>query len=185
LRLKIYSMKITKDKVVSLTYDLRLDHENGEVVETLDQEGPLVFLYGSGNLLPKFEENINGLIVGDSFKFNLTASEAYGEKDSDAVVSVPVSVFEVDGQIDRQMVQIGKKIPMQDSSGNKLTGTIIEIKADSVLMDFNHPLAGNKLYFEGKIVDVREATDEELSHGHAINAGTCDHCEDCGDHGHC
>ncbi len=178
-------MKITKDKVVSLTYELRLDHEDGEIVETLSPEGPLVFLYGSGNLLPKFEENISGLLTGDSFSFNLAATEAYGEKDTDAIVNVPISVFTIDGQIDHQLLQVGKKIPMQDSSGNRLNGSIIEIGTDSVLMDFNHPLAGNKLYFKGQIVDVREATEEELNHGHAIVAGTCDHCEDCGSQEHC
>jgi FKBP-type peptidyl-prolyl cis-trans isomerase SlyD len=178
-------MKISKDKVVSLAYELRLDHTDGEVVETLKADEPLVFIYGSGNLLPKFEENLDGLVVGDLFKFNLNATDAYGEKDVEAIVSIPLTIFEIDGKIDDKMLQMGNKIPMQDSSGNKLTGAVMEVSKDSVKMDFNHPLAGNSLFFSGEIVDIREATEEELQHGHAHYAGSCDNCENCGGHDHC
>jgi FKBP-type peptidyl-prolyl cis-trans isomerase SlyD len=179
-------MKVAKDKVVSLTYELRLDNKDGEVVEMLKSDGPLVFMYGSGNLLPKFEENINGMLAGDQFDFDLTAVEAYGEKDNDAIVDVPISVFEIDGRIDNNMLQLGNKIPMQDTSGNKLTGTVMVITKDSVKMDFNHPLAGNRLFFKGEIINIREATDDELHHGHAHYSGSCDNCESCDGHeGHC
>jgi FKBP-type peptidyl-prolyl cis-trans isomerase SlyD len=179
-------MKISKDKVVSLTYELRLDHQEGEIVETLKSDGPLVFIYGSGNLLPKFEENIDGLIVGDKFNFNLASIDAYGEKDADAIVNIPISIFEVEGKIDDNMLQLGNKIPMQDSSGNKLTGSVVEVSTETVTMDFNHPLAGNNLFFSGEIVDIREASEEELHHGHAHYAGSCDNCESCGSgHDHC
>lgn len=179
-------MKISKDKVVSLTYELRLDHKEGEVVEALKPDGPLVFIYGSGNLLPKFEENIDGLIVGDKFNFNLASVDAYGDKDTDAIVNIPISIFEVEGKIDENMLQLGNKIPMQDSSGNKLTGSVLEVSTDKVTMDFNHPLAGNNLFFSGEIVDIREASEEELHHGHAHYAGSCDNCESCGgEHDHC
>lgn len=179
-------MKVDKDKIISITYELRLDHKNGEVIEMLRSEEPLVFLYGSGNLLPKFEENLSGMLIGDQFDFDLSALEAYGEKDNDAIVDVPLAIFEVDGRIDNNMLQIGNKIPMQDTAGNKLTGTVMSITKESVKMDFNHPLAGNRLFFKGEIIDIREATDDELHHGHAHFTGSCDNCESCGGHdGHC
>jgi FKBP-type peptidyl-prolyl cis-trans isomerase SlyD len=179
------NMKISKDKVVSLSYELRLDHKDGEIVETLKPEGPLVFIYGSGNLLPKFEENISGLLVGDQFNFSLAASEAYGEINQEAIVNIPISVFEIDGKIDDNMLKIGSTIPMQDSSGNRLTGKVAEVSTESVKMDFNHPLAGNHLFFKGEITDIRDATEEELQHGHAHFTGSCDNCETCGGHEHC
>jgi FKBP-type peptidyl-prolyl cis-trans isomerase SlyD len=176
-------MEVTKDMVVSLTYQLRIDRPDGEIVESLTKDSPLIFLYGSGNLLPKFEENIDGLKVGDKFNFNLSASDAYGDLNDEAIVSVPITAFSMNGSIDQNILQIGNKIPMQDSSGNRLTGIVAEVLEDSVKMDFNHPLAGNNLYFDGEITDIRNATDDEMHHGHAHYAGSCEGCESCGGHG--
>ena len=178
-------MIVTKEKVVSLTYELRLDDKEGEILESLTEDAPMVFLFGSGNLLPKFEENINGLRVGDKFDFNLSSSDAYGEVDLEAIVSVPISAFEIDGKIDENMLSLGNKIPMQDNAGNKLTGVVTEVTADSVKMDFNHPLAGSDLFFKGTITEVREATEEELHHGHIHAHGGCGSggCGDCGPSG--
>lgn len=179
-------MIVAKDRVVSLTYELRLDQPDGEVIESLEANAPLTFLYGGGGLLPKFEENISGLKVGDNFDFNLKSNEAYGEVNLDAIVSIPISAFEIDGKIDNNMLTIGNKIPMQDASGNKLTGVVQEVTSDNVKMDFNHPLAGNDLFFKGEITEIREATDEELTHGHAHYPGSCEGCSDCGgEGGHC
>ncbi len=72
---------------------------------------------------------------------------------------------------------------MQDASGNKLTGIVQKISTENVTMDFNHPLAGNKLFFKGKIIEIREATEEELTHDHAHYPGSCEGCEDCGGEG--
>jgi FKBP-type peptidyl-prolyl cis-trans isomerase SlyD len=179
-------MIVSKNKVVSLTYELRLDNPVGEVVESLTEDSPLTFLYGSGGLLPKFEENIDGLEVGEDFKFNLAAEDAYGHVNENAIVKVPITAFEIEGKIDHNMLKIGNKIPMQDASGNKLTGIVQEVSTEQVTMDFNHPLAGNELFFSGKITEIREATDEELTHGHAHNPGSCEGCDDCGgEGGHC
>jgi FKBP-type peptidyl-prolyl cis-trans isomerase SlyD len=182
-------MIVTNERIVSLIYELRLDQPDGKIVESLEADAPLTFLYGTGGLLPKFEENIHGLKVGDSFDFNLTSGEAYGEINHDAIISIPISAFEVDGKIAHNMLKIGNKIPMQDSSGHKLTGVIKEVTLNDVKMDFNHPLAGNNLFFKGQITDVREATEEELTHGHAHGSeecGSCGSCGSCGDNdGHC
>lgn len=179
-------MIISKEKVVSLTYELRLDNPEGEIIETLTTENPLTFLFGAGNLLPKFEEYIDGLQVGDDFDFELKSHEAYGEVKKEAIVNIPITAFEIDGRIDKNMLSIGNKIPMQDASGNKLTGLVQEVTNDKVTMDFNHPLAGNDLFFKGEIMEVRKATEEELHHGHAHYSGSCESCSDCDDEsGHC
>lgn len=164
-------MTITNEKVVSLVYELRLDSDQGEVVESISQDNPLTFLYGSGNLLPKFEENIDGLRVGDSFSFNLSSNDAYGEINEQAIVDVPIAAFEVNGSIDDSLLKIGNTIPMRDNAGNRLNGIVKEITNENVTMDFNHPLAGNHLYFSGEVTEIRDATQEELSHGHVGGCG--------------
>jgi FKBP-type peptidyl-prolyl cis-trans isomerase SlyD len=180
-------MIVSKDKVVSLTYELRLGDNEGEVVESLTKEEPLSFIYGGGGLLPKFEENINGLKIGDSFNFGLLSHEAYGAVNKDAIVDVPLQAFEIDGKIEEKLLQPGSKIPMQDSSGNKLVGVVKEVTNDRVRMDFNHPLAGSDLYFSGSITEIREASEEELKHGHLHTSCDCGSggCNDCGDEGCC
>ncbi len=159
-------MEVMRDNVISLTYELRLDGKEGQVIETVDQKNPLVFLYGSGNLLPKFEENISGLSVGENFDFELKNRDAYGEPTDEAIVGVPISAFEVEGKVDEKLLQTGNMVPMVDQNGRRLNGKVVEIGDEVVTMDFNHPLAGNDLYFSGTITDIREATDSELEHGH-------------------
>jgi FKBP-type peptidyl-prolyl cis-trans isomerase SlyD len=166
-------MVVANEKVVSLVYELRLDSPEGEVIEALSQENPLTFLYGAGNLLPKFEQFIDGLKIGDKFKFDLDAHDAYGEISEEAIVNVPISAFEVNGKIDNNMLSIGNTIPMRDNAGNRLNGLVKEVTSDTVVMDFNHPLAGNRLYFKGEVTDIREATEEEMSHGHIHSSCGC------------
>ncbi|MGA0710700.1 MAG: hypothetical protein ACO3O7_08435 [Ilumatobacteraceae bacterium] len=95
------------------------------------------------------------------------ADDAYGPVDPDAIISLPLNVFEVDGQIDTEMLEIGREIPMKDEDGNELIGSVVEVLEDEVVMDFNHPMAGINLYFTGQIESVREATASEVEHGHA------------------
>jgi len=166
-------MEIKKDKVVSITYELRKDAENGEIVETVTSDSPLTFIYGTGGMLPKFEENLGGLKSGDSFKFGLESADAYGPVVENAIVDVPMEVFIVDGQVDKNIVQMGNMVPMMDNAGNRLNGIIVDIAEATVKMDFNHPMAGKDLYFTGLITEVREATDEELAHGHIHSHGGC------------
>lgn len=166
-------MEIIKDKVVSITYELRKDAVDGDVVENVGTDNPLVFLFGTGGMLPKFEEYLEGKNAGDSFKFGLKTEEAYGPVVENAIVDVPIDVFKVDGEIDDKLLKLGNMVPMMDNSGNRLNGVITEIKDAAVEMDFNHPMAGKDLYFEGKITEVRDATPEELSHGHVHQKNGC------------
>jgi len=173
-------MIISKNKIVSLTYELRIDKSDGKIIESLTQDAPLTFLFGSGSLLPKFEDHLAGLKPGDKFNFSLVSEDAYGDYTADAVVNVPLKAFEVNGSVDYELVKKGNHIPMQDGNGNKLNGIVKEISADAVTMDFNHPLAGNNLFFAGEIVDIRQATEEEKTHGHVHHTSGCEGCSDCG-----
>lgn len=156
-------MVVTNDKVVSLSYELKV---NGELVDQADANNPLEFLFGHGALIARFEQNINNLAIGDAFDFMIPSNEGYGNVNQDAIIDLPKDIFKVDGEIDEGLLEIGKWLPMLDQDGNSLNGKIIEIADEHVVMDFNHPLAGQDLHFTGKVESIREATTEELSHGH-------------------
>jgi FKBP-type peptidyl-prolyl cis-trans isomerase SlyD len=179
-------MVISSNKVVSLAYELRVNSKDGEVIELVDRDSPLTFIFGNGSLLPKFEDNLAGLKIGDRFDFNLVSEDAYGTYDESSVINVPLHAFQIEGKVDYELVKVGNKIPMQDSDGHKLTGLIKTVDTDSVTMDFNHPLAGNHLFFKGEVTEIRQATEEELTHGHAHSEGSCEGCDSCGgEHDHC
>jgi len=164
-------MQITKNTVVSLSYILKRDDAKGEIIEETKAGDPLVFIFGNGNMLPKFEEHLSTLKTGDDFEFTLASDDAYGEMDQDAIIDLDKSIFEVDGKIDLEMLAKGNVIPMRDDQGNMMQGTVVSIGDDLVRMDFNHPMAGNVLHFKGNVIEVREASAEELSHGHVHGAG--------------
>ena len=182
-----------KNSVVSIVYELRSGSKEGEIVESLTIENPLTFLFGTGGLLPKFEEQLDGLTTGDNFEFLLHSEDAYGPVIENAIVHVPQSVFEIDGIIDENLIKIGTMVPMMDTEGRRLNGKVIAVEGDAVKMDFNHPMAGNDLYFKGAVTDVRSATEEELTHGHVHATGGCGcgsgegSCDDgsCADNGSC
>lgn len=159
-------MTISKDKVVTLVYQLKVDDKNGDVIETVEKEKPFVFLYGAGLMLPKFEEHLTDLKAGDDFEFTLQSEDAYGLATEEAVMELPTNIFEVDGKIEEGLLEEGSVIPMQNDEGNKFNGVVVEVKDEKVTMDFNHPLAGDNLHFKGNIIEVREATKEEIEHGH-------------------
>ncbi len=166
-------MEAAANRVVSIIYELRRDNQNGEVVEALSQENPLTFLLGSGNLLPKFEENLIGLTTGQSFKFILASEDAYGPFQDNAVVDVPISIFQVEGKTDTNLLQLGNVIPMMDNEGRRLNGVVKDINTETVTMDFNHPMAGATLHFSGEVTEIREATEDELAHGHIHQSCGC------------
>jgi FKBP-type peptidyl-prolyl cis-trans isomerase SlyD len=164
-------LTISENKVVRLTYELSENSNKADVIEKVDVEQPFTFLFGVGGLLPEFEENLLGLKEGDSFDFSILTDNAYGPIDPNAVVEIPKEAFSIDGKLQEDILEIGGILPMRDNEGNFLQGKIVDLKDEIVLMDFNHPLAGKDLHFKGVIVDVREATAEELSHGHVHGEG--------------
>ncbi|MDR0294714.1 MAG: peptidylprolyl isomerase [Prevotellaceae bacterium] len=170
-------MIVETNKVISLSYELKVD---GEVIETVKAEKPMQFIFGSGYLLPKFESHIAGKNVGDTFEFTLAAADAYGEHDPNAIVELPKHLFEIEGKIEEGLLTVGKVLPMSDSEGNRFHGTVEKVLEDVIVMDFNHALAGDELHFSGQVVAVREATQEELVNGLYGERAGCKP-SDCGD----
>jgi len=177
--LKQKAMKIGKNKMVSLTYDLHYDDAHGEMIEQATSEKPLSFVFGAGLMLPKFEEHLEGFEVGNPFEISLQDVDAYGELDENAIVDLPKHIFFIEGEFDEEMVAVGNTVPMMSTSGQRLNGLVLEISDDIVKMDFNHPLAGENLFFKGQITEVREATDEEIAA--TLGGGGCG----CGSGGGC
>jgi len=164
-------MKAEKNNVVSLTYELRIDGKEGEVIDAANEKQPLDFIYGSGMMLPKFEENLANLSADDAFDFMLTAEDGYGVRNEENIADVPMNVFQQDGKIEEGLLAVGNVIPLQDNEGNRFNGQVVSLTQDTVKLDFNHPLAGENLFFTGKILSVREATKQELEHGHVHTHG--------------
>ncbi len=172
-------MIIEKNKMVSVTYELKYDDADAELIEKVEKDSPLTFLFGAGNMLEHFEKNLEGLKVGDIFDFKLTSEQAYGPVTEDAVVNVPMNAFEVDGKVDPELIALGNAIPMMDSYGNKLHGIVLEVANDEVRMDFNHPLAGEDLHFKGKVIEVRDARPDEMNHSCGSDGGCSSCCGGC------
>ncbi|MCB0520505.1 MAG: peptidylprolyl isomerase [Saprospiraceae bacterium] len=164
-------MVIEKNKVVSLHYRLQEDDAQGNLVEETFGSSPLVFLFGAGQMLPAFERELQGKATGDEFSFSIESREAYGESDPSAIIEIPISAFEMDGGIPEGLLLPGKMIPMSDDKGNKLNGIVRELTEEGVVMDFNHPMAGQDLFFSILVQDVRAATQEEIEHGHVHGPG--------------
>ncbi len=159
-------MKVGENKVVSMTYILREKDAEGMLIQEVTSDRPFVYLFGMGGLIPAFKANLIGLKKGDDFSFLLGKDDAYGVASEKNVIELPKEIFFVDGKFDEKSIRVGEIVPMEDEDGYPLSGKVLSIEKDTVLVDFNHPLAGMDLYFEGKIVDVRDATEEELAHGH-------------------
>ncbi|HNW50388.1 MAG TPA: FKBP-type peptidyl-prolyl cis-trans isomerase [Prolixibacteraceae bacterium] len=174
-------MNISVNKMVTLSYVLRAEGKDGKVIEQTTEEYPLQFVYGIGQMLPAFESNLTGLKQGDDFEMTLTADEAYGEVDPEAVVDLPKDLFIIDGQFDEERFYTGAIVPMQASNGQRMNGTVVDIKEDVLVMNFNHPLAGVNLHFTGNIIEVREATEDELmpSCGCGCDSDSCN-SDSCG-----
>ena len=170
-------MRIGQNTVVSVTYVLHSSQEGSEKnkVEESGNENPLIFLFGSGQLIPAFEDNLAGLSEGNNFEFTIDAENGYGMTEADALVNVPDDMFKVDGVLDLEVLRIGNMVPLLGREGNQMVAKIVEFKDGNVLLDFNHPLASQDLHFSGTVVNVREATPEEIEHGHAHTPGMHEH----------
>ena len=172
-------MRISANKYVAVIYDLNVgEGEERELMEKATREVPLKFIYGTGMMIPAFEDALAGLESGDQFDFSLTPENAYGEYNEDHVLELPKNIFEIDGKFDSEMVKEGNTIPMMDADGHRMNGSVLEVKKDVVVMDFNHPMAGETLHFKGEVVDVHEPTAEEIA---AMTSSSCGGgCEGCG-----
>lgn len=156
-------MVISQNMVAAITYTLKSNNIKGKVLETIDSTKPVEFIFGKDSLLPAFESKLTGLSNGESFEFTIPSTEAYGVFKDELVVDLDKQIFAQNGVVNEQILQIGNQIPMADSQGRKMNGIVREVLEDKVKMDFNHPLAGQDLYFSGQVERVREATYEELN----------------------
>ena len=160
-------MALDKNHVVTLKYVLHTADETGEkiFVEETSSEDPMTFLYGVGMMIPKFENEIQNLNIGDTKSFTIEPSEGYGEKDPQAVAQLPLDMFE--GQ---ELPPVGAVLPLSDNQGNNFKALVVEVTPEVVVVDMNHPMAGRPLHFDVEILNTRPATEEELAHGHAHGA---------------
>ncbi len=174
---------VENQKVVKVIYDLYVDGQEGgqeELMERATTEHPLVYIHGENMMLPMFEANLAGKNEGENFDFRIPCNEAYGEYDDEGVLELERAMFEVDGKLDER-VFVGNVVQMYANDGQIVNAQVVEITDKIVIIDLNHPLAGENLHFTGTIIEVREATEEELHaiHHHGCSCG-CDH-EHCGD----
>ncbi len=176
LREIIYFIEMTETKknVITVDYKLFKDTKDGKMIESTEGKEPLVFMSGVGQMIPDFEKNVADLNVGDTFSFPVKAENAYGVRNEEAIIELPKDMFMQDGKLVAEVV-VGNILPLQDQSGNVHPAKVVSINDETITMDVNHPLAGQDLYFTGTVVEKREATAEELEHGHAHGAGGHQH----------
>ncbi len=154
-------MKITKDKVVGIHYTLTGD-EN-KVLDTSSGGDPLSYLHGHGNIIPGLEAELEGKSVKDTFKVTVQPELAYGHHDKDLVFNVSRSNF-----ADPESIQVGVQVRGQLAENEPpMLLSVVEVTEDEVVLDGNHPLAGQTLHFDVEVMELRDATAEEIAHGHA------------------
>ncbi len=154
---------VNGDVVVKIEYTLTVD---GELLDSSEEEGPLEYLHGYDNIVPGLEKALAGKSIGDTVKVTVKPEEGYGEYDDGATAFVPR--LEMPDEIP---LEAGTEIVMEDDEGDYVTAIITWVGADEVKLDFNHPLAGYTLDFDVKVIGLREATEEELDHGHVHAEG--------------
>ena len=170
-------MKIEKNKVVAISYELHVDDgENGkEFFEKVEKDKAFHFLFGTGHVLPALEEAFLGKEAGETFEVCIDFENGYGDYDESKKVIVPKANFKEEGKKAKDLLRVGKVITMKDDKGNQMRGEILKVDYKGVHMDFNSPLAGLDLYFSGEIVSVRDAEAEEIEHGHVHGPGGHQH----------
>lgn len=152
------SDSVQKDTVVSMEYTLRVDNEE---IDSSKGQDPLQFIVGHGNIISGLEREMIGMKVGDSKDVVIQPADGYGEFDEEAFMEVPRSAFPKDIPMEE-----GSELSVRDDSGQSRYARIDAVNGDNVTLNFNHPLAGDELHFNIKVVGLREPTREELEHGH-------------------
>lgn len=156
-------MRIEPNRAGIIAYRIHINNQHGELLEEASVQSPRTMLFGTGRLMKSFEEKLSGLRSGDQFEFVIPAAEAFGDYKEEMLMELPLTAFMVNGELRQGTLEVGRTVPMMDSEGNPFDGRVIEIRESSVMMDFNHPLAGKSLFTTGEIINVREATYEELN----------------------
>lgn len=153
-------MKVEEKKVVGIEYTLTL--EDGEVADTNVGQDPLLYIHGFGGIIPGLEKALEGLVVGDKKQVTIEPKDAYGEVDEDAFQELPLDAFPKGVQLEEGLI-----LQMVTEEGYPIPAIVDEIKETTAVLDLNHPLAGRTLNFDVKVLEIRDASPEELDHGHA------------------
>lgn len=156
-------MKIAKGSVVGLDYSLHLD--DGQVVDSSSLGQPLSYLHGEGQIVPGLERALEGMEIGQSKKVQVAPEEGYGLHDPEGIQEVLREAFPEDVE-----PEVGMQFTAHGPHDETVPFTVKELKGDTVVVDLNHPLAGQTLHFDVTVRDIRPATSEELEHGHAHGA---------------
>jgi FKBP-type peptidyl-prolyl cis-trans isomerase SlyD len=154
--------KIGPKKAVTINYTLKDD--SGAVIDSSEGRAPLSYLHGVGNIVPGLEKALDGKQAGDVIAVTLAPEEAYGPRDESQIRNLPRR------KLPEGKIEVGTRFQIQTEGGH-LVATVTAIRGDYATVDANHPLAGKTLHFEVTVVDVRDATDEELTHGHIHGPG--------------
>ncbi|MEN6598813.1 MAG: peptidylprolyl isomerase [Rectinema sp.] len=162
-------MEIKKDRVVTIDYSLSDDV--GRIIDSSEKNEPLVYLHGNDNIIPGLERELEGKIPGETLSCSIPPTDAYGERNESLVFKVNKKDFG-----DNVEVAAGMQFEAHGEDGTLIV-TVVNVDGEEVTLDANHPLAGETLHFDVKVVDVREATPEELEHGHA-HGEYDDECDD-------
>ena len=160
----VENLTVADDFVVSLDYALHLGE--GKIIDTSAGHEPLEFLQGHQQIIPGLEQALYGMAVGEEKSVVVQPQDGYGFREPDAAQRFPRDSFPPDAELEP-----GMPMELVDADGRRMVAFVAEIGADSILLDFNHPLSGATLHFDVKVVDLRPATEEELAHGHVHGAG--------------
>ena len=160
-------MEIAARKVVTLNYTLTDD--DGNVIDKSD-DGSFAYLHGASNIIPGLENALTGKAAGDNLSVSVTPAEGYGERDPEKTQAVPREMFPADADI-----EVGMQFHAQGPNGETLVVTTVKVEDDTITVDGNHPLAGVQLNFAVEVLEVRDATDEEIDHGHVHGPGGHQH----------
>ncbi len=153
-------MNIEKNSVVAIHY--KLTDDEGTLVDSSEGQEPLTYLHGSGAIISGLEGALDGKSVGDAFQVTVQAADGYGEINPDMIQTVPRSAFQ-----GIENLEPGMPLQADDGNGNVHHVIVREVNEQEVIIDVNHPLAGKVLHFDVTVESIREATPEELAHGHA------------------
>jgi len=156
---------IAKNKVVSLSYCLK--NTEGEELDRADADKPMKYLHGGGAIVPGLENALDGLKVGAKKEVTVKPEDGYGEILSDLKMQVERKMFPAN-----QKIAVGMQFMAELGDGRKHPFNVVEVKDDNIQIDGNHPLAGQTLHFAVEIIEIRDATSEELEHGHSHGEGS-------------
>lgn len=163
-------MTIQEHHVITLTYELRDGNAKGELLERMDARYPFIFLFGTGKLLKKFEENLYGLGADDAFEFILKTEDAYGRSNALNILNIDINDFKRASDIPKDYIEIGNMVNLTDDEGLSHNGKILKITDDHIRVDFNHAMVDKDLHFKGAVLAIRKATMDELVKGHYLES---------------